>query len=125
MLLHGPIAAKVMAADFRVDDEHVLAAVRNHTLGLGEMSLLAKVILLADKVEAVKRRGQVELQAIRRVARRDLDLALLCWADRKLLLERCDGWPSDSRHWQTRTAWVDAHHALFRNMAVVQALPTE
>lgn len=111
VLLHGPLAARVLAADFGVEDGEVLAAVRDHTLGLGGMSTLAKVMLLADKVEPAKRRGEFELQGIRRLARRDLDLALLCWADRKLLIERRDGWPSDPRHWRARTAWVEARHS--------------
>lgn len=109
VLLHGPLAARVLATDFGVDDAEVLAAVRDHTLGLARMSTLAKVMLLADKVETAKRRGDFELQGIRRLARRDLDLALLCWADRKLLIERRDGWPSDPRHWRARTAWLESH----------------
>jgi len=108
VLLHGPLAAYVLTEDFGVQDDEVLEAVRAHTLGLGRMSTLAKVILLADKVETMKRRGERELQAIRRLAQRDLDLALLCWADCKLLIERGDGWPSDPRHWKARVTWLEA-----------------
>ena len=111
VLLHGPLAALELSRSFGVDDDEVLSAVRDHTLGRESMSDLAKVILLADKVEAAKRRSEQELEAIRLLAARDLDLALLCWSDRKLLIERHEGWPSDERHWRTRTAWVSAHHS--------------
>ena len=110
VLLHGPLAAAVLASTFGVEDDEVLAAVRDHTLGLAHMSTLAKVILLADKVESNKRRGDAELQAIRGAAQKNLDLALLCWSDRKWFIERIEGWHSDSRHWTARTAWVAGHH---------------
>jgi hypothetical protein len=50
------------------------------------------------------------MRDIRRLARRDLDLALLCWADWKWVEERERGWASHPVHWHARTAWVLAHH---------------
>ncbi|GAB4332123.1 MAG: hypothetical protein Kow0010_17820 [Dehalococcoidia bacterium] len=111
VLLHGPVAAVVLRERFRVADEEALEAVRDHTSGSAEMSILAKVLLVADKVESQKRHGVRELDAIRELARRDLDLALLCWSDWKWYTERQSGWAMDVRHWQARSAWVVAHHA--------------
>lgn len=110
VLLHGPIAAVVLRERFGVTDEEALAAVRDHTLGAGEMPLIAKVILLADKVEPRKRKRDPILSAIRRLARRDLDTALLCWADWKWVEERARGWPSHPVHWDARRRWVAEHH---------------
>ncbi|WBL36683.1 bis(5'-nucleosyl)-tetraphosphatase (symmetrical) YqeK [Tepidiforma flava] len=110
VLLHGPIAAVVLRERFGVTDGEALAAVRDHTLGAAEMPLIAKVILLADKVEPRKRKRDPILRAIRRLARRDLDTALLCWADWKWVEERARGWPSHPAHWDARRRWVAEHH---------------
>ena len=111
MLLHGPNASFVLRERFAVRDEEALAAVRDHTLGGAEMPLLAKIILLADKVERRKRGRTPVMREIRRLARRDIDLALLCWADWKWVEERRHGWSSHSQHWAARQRWVAGHHA--------------
>jgi predicted HD superfamily hydrolase involved in NAD metabolism len=111
VLLHGPIAAAVLRDRFGLTDNEVLAAVRDHTSGISEMSMLAKVILVADKVEEHKRESTPLMADIRWLARTDLDLALLCWADWKWVDERRQGYESHAAHWEARTAWVAAHHA--------------
>lgn len=50
-LLHGRAAAVKLAQDFGVEDKDVLQAVALHTLGGENMSDLAKIIYIADKVE--------------------------------------------------------------------------
>jgi predicted HD superfamily hydrolase involved in NAD metabolism len=110
VLLHGPLAAAVLESRFAVSDVEVLAAVRDHTLGLAEMPLLAKIILVADKVESRKRQRTPVMKQIRRLARRDLDLALLCWADWKWVEERSHGWQSNPQHWHAREEWIRQHH---------------
>ncbi|MEX1103165.1 MAG: bis(5'-nucleosyl)-tetraphosphatase (symmetrical) YqeK [Dehalococcoidia bacterium] len=110
VLLHGPIAAAVLRERFGITDDDALAAIRDHTLGSADMPLVAKVILIADKVEPRKRKRTPVMQEIRRLARRDLDLALLCWADWKWVQEREHGWTSHPTHWLARTQWVRAHH---------------
>ncbi|MEP6872419.1 MAG: bis(5'-nucleosyl)-tetraphosphatase (symmetrical) YqeK [Anaerolineaceae bacterium] len=111
VVLHGPNAAIVLRERFAVTDHDALAAVRDHTLGRPEMPLLAKIILIADKVEPRKRARTPVMREIRRLARRDLDLALLCWADWKWVEERAHGWESHSQHWEARRRWVAEHHA--------------
>jgi predicted HD superfamily hydrolase involved in NAD metabolism len=111
VLLHGPIAAVTLRERFAIKDEEALAAVRDHTLGGEEMPILAKVILLADKFEKRKRDRTPIMKESRRLAWRDLDLALLCWADWKWLQESENGWSSHPQHWNARTRWVAEHHA--------------
>jgi nicotinate-nucleotide adenylyltransferase len=111
VLLHGPTAAAVLRERFGVRDDDALDAVRDHTAGLAQMSMLAKVILIADKVEKRKRRRAPAMEGIRRLARRDLDTALLCWADWKWVDERRHGWDSYTAHWSARIGWVGEHHA--------------
>jgi predicted HD superfamily hydrolase involved in NAD metabolism len=122
VLLHGPIAAIVLRERFRITDDEALAAVRDHTLGAAEMPLIAKVILLADKFEPRKRRRDPVLRQIRRLARRDLDTALLCWADWKWIQERTHGWASHPAHWEARRRWVAEHHL---DRALPPILPRE
>jgi predicted HD superfamily hydrolase involved in NAD metabolism len=50
-LLHGPVAAEVVRRDLGVADEEVLHAIAEHTLGAAPMSLLSKVVFLADALE--------------------------------------------------------------------------
>jgi len=110
VMLHGPLAATVLTRRFRVDDPEVITAVRDHTTGAAEMPMIGRIMLIADKVESRKRERTPAMAPIRRVARRDLDLALLCWADWKWVDERERGWASHSAHWEARRAWVEAHH---------------
>ena len=110
VMLHGPLAAEVLHDRFGVTDEEALDAVRLHTTGLAEMPLIAKIILLADKFESRKRARTPQMREIRKLARRDLDLALLCWSDWKWVEERARGWASHSTHWHARVHWVAEHH---------------
>ena len=111
VMLHGPLAAVVLRERFAVKDDEVIAAVREHTTGAPEMPLLSKIILLADKVEKRKRTRTPIMAQVRRLARRDLDLALLCWADWKWVEERTREWSSYPAHWTARQRWVVEHHS--------------
>ena len=91
-------------------DEEALLAVRDHTSGLARMSLLAKILLIADKIEKRKRRNAAELAGIRRLARRDLDTAILCWADWRWTTEARDRYRTQGAHWRARRHWVEEHH---------------
>ena len=111
VLLHGPIAAVVLRDRFGIVDDEALGAVRDHTSGSPGMSMLARVILVADKVEKHKRARAPLMAEIRKLSFRDLDLALLCWADWKWVDERTHRFESHAAHWQARSAWVAEHHA--------------
>jgi len=50
-LLHGPVAAKLARSEFGIENDDLLAAIAEHTLGNPGMSLLSKVIFLADCLE--------------------------------------------------------------------------
>lgn len=110
VLLHGPLAAVVLRDRFGVLDDEALAAVRDHTIGSRDMPMIAKVILLADKFEERKRKRTPVMREIRRLAWRDLDLALLCWADWKWVDEREHGWLTHPDHWGARAQWVEEQH---------------
>ncbi|MFS8512340.1 MAG: bis(5'-nucleosyl)-tetraphosphatase (symmetrical) YqeK, partial [Planifilum fulgidum] len=71
-----------------VDDEEVLNAIRSHTTGRPGMSLLEKVVFLADYIEPGRSFSGVE--EVRRLAREDLDRAILKALDNTIvyLVER-------------------------------------
>lgn len=50
-ILHAPAGAALAKKIFGVEDEEILSAIRWHTLGKVEMTLLEKIIFLADKIE--------------------------------------------------------------------------
>ena len=110
VMLHGPLAAAVLRERFGVLDQEALSAVRDHTSGDVTMPIIAKIILLADKFERRKRNRRPIMAEIRRQARRDLDAAILCWADWKWVLERERGWATHPVHWHARLRWVAEHH---------------
>ncbi len=110
ILLHGPIAAAFLRERFGITDAETLAAVRDHTSGLAQMSLLAKILLLADKIEPNKRRRAPALAYVRALARRDLDTAILCWSDWRWAVEARKRYRTQAAHWSARQQWVVEHH---------------
>lgn len=62
--LHAPLGAFITKSYFKIDDIEVLEAIRFHTIGRENMTLLDKVVFLADKIEPVTRevgfRGLIE-----------------------------------------------------------------
>ena len=77
ILLHGPLAARWIAAE---DDEipaSVLESVTWHTTGKPGMSEIAKVVFLADKLDPQKVKKFPYLQKVAAKSRLSLDLAIL------------------------------------------------
>jgi predicted HD superfamily hydrolase involved in NAD metabolism len=93
ILLHGPVAARLLASRYGVEDEEVLASARWHSAGRAGMSVFEKVVFLADKVEPGKVAGRPNLEEVRRLAETDLDRAVLRYLDLQLLEAVRQGWP--------------------------------
>ena len=74
-LAHGKIAAVVIQRDFEEKDQDIINAVSYHTTGRPEMSLLEKIIYIADAVEP--NRNYPGVQNLRQILEEDLDLAVL------------------------------------------------
>lgn len=71
---HGVVGAELAGRELAVDDEGVLQAIASHTLGRERMSLLEKVVFLADTIEPT-RGAAPYLDELRALAEQDLDLA--------------------------------------------------
>ena len=83
-VVHGVLGAFLARRDYGVEDEAVLRAIRLHTVGAPGMSLLDKVVYLADLTEPGRSfDGVAELRAL---ADRDLDEAILASIERQLAL---------------------------------------
>lgn len=74
-LAHGKIAAIIMKRDYGIEDSDILNAVSFHTTGRAGMSLLEKIIYIADAIEPSRRYPGVD--ELREAAEKDLDLACL------------------------------------------------
>jgi predicted HD superfamily hydrolase involved in NAD metabolism len=49
--LHAPVSAFVAEKEFGVEDKEILSSIRWHTIGKLDMSILEKIVFLADKIE--------------------------------------------------------------------------
>jgi predicted HD superfamily hydrolase involved in NAD metabolism len=69
-LLHAPVAAELARRELGVEDEEVLGAIRDHTVGRAGMSSLALALYVADKIEPARDYPSVE--RLRKLASEDL-----------------------------------------------------
>ncbi|MCM1189029.1 MAG: bis(5'-nucleosyl)-tetraphosphatase (symmetrical) YqeK [bacterium] len=77
-LLHSKVGAWLAKAKYGVENEDILNAIRYHTTGRENMSLLEKIVFVADYIEPGRKQLPVaQLQTLRELAFRDLDAALL------------------------------------------------
>ena len=74
-LIHCVIGAELAKREYNVEDEDVLNAIRYHTTGRENMSLLEKIIYIADLIEPGRNFEGVE--RLRSLAYKDIDECLL------------------------------------------------
>lgn len=95
-LAHSKIAAAMMEKKFHIDDQDVINAVKYHTTGRPGMSLLEKIIFIADAIEPGRDYPGVE--RLRQLAPVDLDRA--CYesldATEKIVRKRTQNVDSDT-----------------------------
>ncbi|WP_399313923.1 bis(5'-nucleosyl)-tetraphosphatase (symmetrical) YqeK [Trichocoleus sp. FACHB-262] len=82
-LLHAPASAIVARDEFGIEDEEVLQAICDHTLGRPGMGLLSCVVFLADSLEP-GRGENPELEALRQSSLQDLHQAVYLTCDYSL-----------------------------------------
>lgn len=78
-LLHGAVGAELAKTEFGINDEEILNAIKFHTIGKENMSLLEKIIYIADYIEPGRNFKGVEL--LRKAALSNLDKAVLMAID--------------------------------------------
>ncbi|RDI44037.1 bis(5'-nucleosyl)-tetraphosphatase (symmetrical) YqeK [Falsibacillus pallidus] len=74
-LWHAPVGAYLVKSEAGIDDAEILDAIRYHTSGRKNMTLLEKVVYLADYIEPGRHFQGVE--EVRELAKSDLNGALI------------------------------------------------
>ena len=92
MLLHAYVSADLAQREFGVHDPEILSAIKHHTLGERRMSLLDKILYVADA--CARDRTHATSASTRALAFVDLDAALKRCVCEKLL------------HAVSREAWL-------------------
>ncbi|MDE5768937.1 MAG: bis(5'-nucleosyl)-tetraphosphatase (symmetrical) YqeK [Oscillospiraceae bacterium] len=74
-LWHGIAGAQFLLDEFHIQDTEILNAVRFHTVGRADMSLLEEIIYMADMIS--EERDYKGVEKMRRLAQKNLDSAML------------------------------------------------
>jgi len=92
-LIHSPLGAEMSAREYGAYDPSgdIQNAIKYHTVGRPGMSLLEKIIFVADYIEPG--RSMVETPEIRRLAEHDLTAALIATLDAKAHYVKTDTHP--------------------------------
>lgn len=107
-LLHAKAGAYLAEHKYGVTNQDVLNAVRNHTTGRPGMSLLEKIVFVADYIEP-GRKEAANLASIRKLAFENLDRAMLKILEDTLKYLQEAGGEIDSRTCET---W-EYYHSLY------------
>ncbi|MBM4234933.1 MAG: HD domain-containing protein [Firmicutes bacterium] len=81
-LLHAPVGAALLTEELKINNRELLNAVSFHTTGSSGMTLLARVLYLADCIEPGRTFDGVD--KIRELAAIDLEQALLAAVDKTI-----------------------------------------
>ena len=73
-LVHAPVGAMLAVSHFDVDTPEILDAIRVHTTGSGKMTLIDKILYVADFAEP--KRNHAEAHVVRELAYQDLNKAV-------------------------------------------------
>ena len=104
-LLHGKVGANIARKEFDILDEDILNAITWHTTGRPAMSLLEKIIFVADYIEP-SRRPIPELNLIRQLAFTDIDQAVIKILENTLKYLNEKGNPIDDMTQKTYDSYI-------------------
>jgi predicted HD superfamily hydrolase involved in NAD metabolism len=112
ILVHGPIAARMLDRDYALADDEILEAIDCHTTARPDMSPLESVLFVADKIEAVKLATHPAYQDVFDLALTDLNAAVLRYLDLNLEQAVRRHWPVHDRSHQARNHLLLAAQSL-------------
>ncbi|MBV1944673.1 bis(5'-nucleosyl)-tetraphosphatase (symmetrical) YqeK [Streptococcus parasuis] len=101
---HGVVGVYKIAEDFGLEDEEILQAIQRHTVGAREMSLLDKVLYVADYIEP--NRDFPGVDEARRIAKESLDKAVAFEAAQTISYLAKKGIPIYPQTLETYNAYV-------------------
>ena len=102
ILVHGPVAARMLSQDYGFEDSEVLAGIDCHTTARAGMSPLEQVLFVADKVEPHKLAREPVLGEVKELASDDLRAAVLRYLDLNLMKSVLRGWQVHPRSLEAR-----------------------
>ncbi|MCF6460610.1 bis(5'-nucleosyl)-tetraphosphatase (symmetrical) YqeK [Clostridium sp. Cult3] len=82
-LIHGPLGEQIAIEEYHITNRNILDAIRYHTTGRENMTLLEKIVYMADIIEPGRSFDGVD--KIRQLAYEDLDHGLLYALDRTII----------------------------------------
>lgn len=82
ILLHAPVAAQMAKIWYGIQEQDILQAIALHTTGNGSMTLLDKIVYLADMIEPQRKFKGVE--ELRLLAEKDVDEAFAASLDQSI-----------------------------------------
>jgi predicted HD superfamily hydrolase involved in NAD metabolism len=81
ILIHGPIAARMLVRDFDLVDVEVIEGVDCHTTARPDMTMIEKMLFIADKIEPNKLKRGGALQEVYDLRTTDIDAAVVRFLD--------------------------------------------
>ena len=120
-LLHAKLGAWYAREKYGINDHEILTAIECHTTGKKDMSLLDKILYVADYIEPGRYKAS-ELPEMRKLAFIDLDLACLSIMESILKYLESTKCPIDTT---TIDACEDMRRVVAEKQAAAQAVITE
>lgn len=81
-LIHGPLGARIAGKKYKINDQEILNAIKYHTTGRENMTLLDKIIYIADYIEP--RKDFQGIEAIRQLAYKDINKSIIMAMDKTI-----------------------------------------
>lgn len=78
-LLHGLLGSCIARSEFGINDEEIIDAVRYHTTGKADMSLLTGIVYIADYIEPGRSYNDVDV--LRKITYKNLEEGILYSSD--------------------------------------------
>lgn len=82
-LIHGPLGSKIAEEKYKINDKEILDAICYHTTGRENMTMLDKIIYIADYIEPYRSFPGVE--EVRELAFEDLDRSVLLAMEKTII----------------------------------------
>lgn len=90
-LVHAKLGAETAKCEFGISDAEIVSAIRWHTVGKPDMTLLEKIIFVADLIEP--NRKFPDIDEIRKIAEKNIDDALYACVEATINVNKMRGFP--------------------------------
>jgi predicted HD superfamily hydrolase involved in NAD metabolism len=80
-ILHGFVGSIIARKEFGIDDTEILDAIKYHTIGKKGLSIVGRIIYIADGIE--KNRDYPGVEYLREMTNKDLNQGIICEIDHK------------------------------------------